>query len=124
MPLWRSASAKAKLLQGIPLFEGLSPRQLGQIARLAEEVEVAANKRLTVAGETGRELFVILEGSALVKTPQGRTEHLGAGQFFREMSLIDGGPRSATGGGSPPLHLLGTGHPESWAFLAGAPVTS
>jgi CRP-like cAMP-binding protein len=122
MPLWRSASAKVKLLQGIALFEGLSPRQLGQIARLAEEVEVAANKRLTVAGETGRELFVILEGTALVKTPQGRTENLGAGQFFGEMSLIDGGPRSATVEASTPMHLLVIGDREFWALLADAPL--
>src|SRR3989442_14078407 len=118
MPLWRSASAKAKLLQGIPLFEGLSPRQLGQIARLAEEVEVAANKRLTVAGETGRELFVILEGSALVKTPQGRTEHLGAGQVFGGMSLIDGGPPSGTLEGFTARHLPRTRPPLVLALLA------
>lgn len=122
MPVWRSASGKVKLLQGIPLFEGLSPRQLGQIARLAEEVEVPANKRLTVAGEAGRELFVILDGTALMKTPQGRTEQLGAGQFFGEMSLVDGGPRSATVEATTPMHLLVVGQREFWALLADAPL--
>ncbi len=111
-----------KLLQGVPLFAGLSPRQLGQIARLADEVEVAAKKRLTAAGETGRELFVIIEGNAVVRTPGGRTVTLGPGQFFGEMSLVDGGPRSATVDASTPMRLLVVGHREFWALLADAPL--
>jgi CRP-like cAMP-binding protein len=111
-----------KVLQGVTLFQGLTPPQLGQIARLAEDVEVAANKRLTVAGETGRELFVIVEGSAVVTTPQGRTVTLGPGQFFGEMSLIDGGPRSATVQASTPMRLLVVGHREFWALLSETPL--
>jgi CRP-like cAMP-binding protein len=121
VPLWRAASTKVKLLQGIPLFEGLSPRQLGQIARLADEVEVAAKKRLTAAGESGREMFVIVEGNAVVRTAQGRTVTLGPGQFFGEMSLLDGGPRSATVDASTPMRLLVVGHREFWALLADVP---
>src|SRR5574341_1123099 len=70
MPLWRSASTKVRLLQRVAFFEGLSPRQLGQVARLADEVEVPAGKHLATAGDTGRELFVIVEGRAVAKTPR------------------------------------------------------
>lgn len=121
VPLWRAASSKVRLLQRVALFEGLSPRHLGQIARLADEVEVAARKRLAAAGETGRELFVIVEGNAVVRTPRGRTVKLGPGQFFGEMSLIDGGPRSATVEASTPMHLLVISQREFWELLAEAP---
>jgi CRP-like cAMP-binding protein len=124
VPLWPSTSTKIKLLERVPLFEGLSPQQLGQIAHLADEVEVAAKKRLTSEGETGRELFVIIEGTAVVRTPKGRTVTLGPGQFFGEMSLIDGGPRSATVEATTPMRLLVVGHREFWELLAKAPLIS
>lgn len=122
MPLWRSASTKARLLQRVAFFEGLSPRQLGRVARLADEVEVAAGKRLATAGDTGRELFVIVEGRAVAKTPRGRTVHLGPGQFFGEIGLIDGGPRSATVEATTPMRLLVIGQREFWGLLADVPL--
>jgi len=121
MPLWRSASTKVRLLQRVAFFEGLSPRQLRQVARLADEVEVAAGKRLATAGDAGRELFVIVEGRAVAKTPRGRTVHLGPGQFFGEIGLIDGGPRSATVEASTPMRLLVIGQREFWGLLAAVP---
>ncbi len=96
MALWSSKSGKVALLKKVPLFQGLSDRQLQQVAQLAEEVDVQAGKRLAEAGQIGHELFVIANGEATVKTRDGRTSRLRAGEFFGEMSLIDGGPRSAT----------------------------
>ena len=122
MPLWPSRSEKVKLLQRVALFEGLSPRQLAQVTRLVDEVNVAAGKRLAMAGQTGRELFVIVEGRALARTPRGRTVQLGPGQFFGEMSLLDGGPRSATVEASTPMRLLVIGYREFWQLLAESPL--
>jgi len=122
VPLWPSRSEKVKLLQRVALFEGLSSRQLAQVARLVDEVNVAAGKRLAMAGQTGRELFVIVEGRALARTPRGRTVQLGPGQFFGEMSLLDGGPRSATVEASTPMRLLVIGYREFWQLLAESPL--
>ena len=122
MPLWPSRSEKVKLLQRVALFEGLSSRQLAQVARLVDEVNVAAGKRLAMAGQTGRELFVIVEGRALARTPRGRTVQLGPGQFFGEMSLLDGGPRSATVEASTPMRLLVIGYREFWQLLDESPL--
>jgi len=124
VPLWPSSSTKVKLFERVPLFEGLSGQQLGQIAHLADEVEVPAKKRLTSEGETGRELFVIIEGNAVVRTSKGRTVTLGPGEFFGEMSLIDGGPRSATVEATTPMRLLVVGHREFWELLSKAPLIS
>jgi len=109
----RRTSGKTGLLKNVQLFQGLSERQLQQIARLADEMDVPTGKVLARAGETGHEMFVIVEGQASVTTSQSRTLQLGAGDFFGEMSLLDGGPRSATVEAATPMRLLVIGQRES-----------
>jgi len=106
------------VLQGVPLFEGLTQNQLRQIAKLADETEVPAGKRLATAGEFGHEFFVIIEGEATVKIPGGRKLGLKRGDWFGEMSLLDGGPRSASVEAATRLRLLVIGHREFWQFLS------
>lgn len=118
---WQSRSSKVDVLKKVPLFDGLSRRQLEQIATLADEVNAPAGKRLARSGESGHELFIILEGRATVKTPRGRTVRMGPGDFFGEMSLLDGGPRSADVDADSAMHLLVIGHREFWALLTTAP---
>lgn len=120
MALW-GTSGKAALLKKVSLFDGLSDRQIQQIARLADEVEVPAGKTLARAGDTGREMFVIVDGQAVVRTPKGRTARLGRADFFGEMSLLDGGPRSATVEAATPMRLLVVGQREFYELLAEAP---
>jgi CRP-like cAMP-binding protein len=114
-------SSKAALLQKVPLFRGLSRRQLERIGRLADELEVSAGKRLATVGETGHELYVIVEGYATVKAGRGRTARLGPGRFFGEMSLIDGGPRSASVEAATDMRLLVVGRREFSGLLSAAP---
>ncbi len=122
--LWGSKSNKVAHFKKVPLFEGLTTRQVEQISRLADEIEVREGKRLAAAGETGRELFIIVEGRATVETPRGRTVHLGRGDFFGEMSLIDGAVRSATVTADGPMKLLVIGQREFWELLNAAPSIS
>jgi CRP-like cAMP-binding protein len=114
-------SSKVALLQQVPLFQALSRKQLEQIGRLADELEVSTGKRLAIAGETGHELYVIIEGYATVKAARGRTARLGPGKFFGEMSLIDGGPRSASVEAATDMRLLVIGRREFSALLNAAP---
>lgn len=120
----RSRSTKVDLLRKVPLFKGLSQRQLEQVARLVDEYEAPAGKRLATAGETGHELFIIVRGQARVSVPRGRTGRLGPGEFFGEMSLVDGGPRSASVEAETPMQLLVVGRREFWALLDEAPSLS
>lgn len=108
------------MLRNVPLFRGLAQRQLDQIARLADEVEVPAGRRLATAGEVGRELYVIVDGYATVTTGR-RAVRLGPGEFFGEMSVLDGGPRSAHVDAATPMKLLVVGHREFWQLLHDAP---
>jgi len=114
-------SSKVQMLEQVPLFSGLSRKQLQQVARVVDEVDVPAGKRLATAGESGDELFVIVEGTATVRTPRGRAVRLGPGEFFGEMSLVDGGPRSADVEAGTAMRLLVVDRRAFWGLLAAAP---
>ena len=114
-------SSKTELLQKVTLFRDLSRRQLDLVARLADEVDVEAGRRLATAGESGHELFVVIEGYAAVTAGRGRRARLGPGEFFGEMSLVDGGPRSASVEAATDMRLLIVGRREFWQLLHEAP---
>jgi CRP-like cAMP-binding protein len=96
----RNRSATIGLLQDVPLFAGLSRRHLRRIASLANEVRCRDGRVIVEAGTPGSAFYAIANGRAKVyrsKIPSGRPiARLGPGDFFGEMALIDGGPRSAT----------------------------
>jgi len=121
MAFWGAKSNKVVLLRKVAFLNGLSAQQLNQVARLADEVEVEAGRKLVRAGDTGRELFIIVDGEAVVRPPRGRVIKLGRGDFFGEMSLIDGAPRSATVEAATEMRLLVVGQREFWQLLATAP---
>jgi CRP/FNR family transcriptional regulator, cyclic AMP receptor protein len=82
-------------LAEVPLFEGLSKRQLRRIAKLARIRRFADGAPMVRAGDAGRTFYVLLDGSAKVNRSGRRSQRLGAGAFFGEMALIDDSPRSA-----------------------------
>ena len=84
------------VLRGIPLFAALSKRHVKRIANLARPRRFAANSAIVRKGERGETFFVILDGEATLNLPTGRKLALGAGDFFGELALLDGGPRTAT----------------------------
>jgi CRP-like cAMP-binding protein len=93
-------------LKGVPLFESCSLRQLRRVARIARVLTVPADTVLTRAGEPGDEFFLILDGAARVDVSAEKHVSLPPGAFFGEMSLLDGGPRSATVVADTPVRLL------------------
>jgi CRP-like cAMP-binding protein len=108
-------------LRQLPLFKDLSHRELDLVARLADEIEIPAGRRLTTAGNRGQEFIVIAEGTAVASFASGRRAHFGAGDFLGEMSLIDGGPQSATVESDSPVRLFVFGQREFYGMLYGAP---
>ena len=91
-----SQDAKIDRLQEIPLFEGCTRSQLRAVARIADVLEVPADKVLTQSGDPGEAFFLILDGRVRVEVSPRKRVRLGPGEFFGEMSLLDGGPRTAT----------------------------
>jgi CRP/FNR family transcriptional regulator, cyclic AMP receptor protein len=101
--------AKPKLdvtLAGVPLFEGLSKRQLKKIAALAEAANFMEGASVVKEGQPGESFFVALSGQAKVSV-KGRTVHrILPGDHFGEISLLDGGERTATVTSETPMTLL------------------
>ena len=102
------------LLSGVPLFEGLSKRELESIWSVAKEVQFDEGYDVVAEGATGVGFHLLLEGEAHVLIGGRKRATLRAGDYFGEMSLIDGGPRSATVKTSTPVRTLAL---TSWAFL-------
>jgi CRP-like cAMP-binding protein len=83
------------VLAEVPLFQGLSRRHLRRVAALARTRRYAARAQIVRAGDPGNAFYVVLDGTARVVPPNGRAIILRRGDFFGEMSLLDGAPRSA-----------------------------
>lgn len=91
-----AANKTVERLTRVPMFSGCSKKELTTIAKVVRPVDHPAGAVIAREGEPGAGLFVIDEGEADV-TIGGRTvNHLVAGDFFGEMALLDGGPRTAT----------------------------
>src|SRR6266852_6231709 len=97
---------KIERLKDVRIFEECSQRQLRCIARIARVVDAPAGTMLTRADEPGDEFFLILDGTASVDVATETRGPLRPGAVFGEMSLLDGGPRSATIVAETPVRLL------------------
>jgi CRP/FNR family cyclic AMP-dependent transcriptional regulator len=93
------------VLRALPLFANLSARHLRQVARLAEFTEFAPGDFIVQVGEPGQAFFLILSGRAKV-LGRRTNRNLETGDFFGEMSLIDGEPRSATVMATTEVHTM------------------
>lgn len=84
------------VLKELPLFAGLSKRHLRRLAAMAEEARFDPQSRIVREGYSGQAFYVILDGTVSVIRSGKGAIRLGAGDFFGEMSLLDGKERSAT----------------------------
>jgi CRP/FNR family transcriptional regulator, cyclic AMP receptor protein len=84
------------VLRDIPLFAPLSKRHVKRIANLARPRRFATGSAIVRKGQRGETFYVVLDGEASVSLPKGRSAKIGAGDFFGELALLDGGPRTAT----------------------------
>jgi CRP/FNR family transcriptional regulator, cyclic AMP receptor protein len=97
---------KVELIKHVPLFSGLSKRELHEIASLADEIDLREGKVLTQQGKSAREFFVLLEGNADVSKDGRRINQLGDGDFFGEIALVSRSPRTATVTATTPVRAL------------------
>jgi CRP-like cAMP-binding protein len=101
-----SNDAKLATLKRSPLFEGLSQKQLAHIARLSDDLDVAAGTVLCKEGSRGREFFVVVNGEAEVTKGGRHVATVGAGDFFGEIALLERVNRTATVTAVTPLRFF------------------
>jgi len=86
---------RTELLAACPLFGGVTGEDLAAIAERALEVDFPADHVIARQGEIGTGFFVVVDGSVRVVRDGQELARLGPGDFFGEMSVIDGLPRVA-----------------------------
>jgi len=83
-------------LAKIPLFKECTKKELQAVSRLVTPIQVKAGKVLTKEGDAGREFMIIASGTATVRRKGRKLASLGPGDFFGELALLAGVPRTAT----------------------------
>ena len=101
-----SQDTKVEALRRATLFEGLSRKQLVQVARVSEDLEVPAGKVLCKEGEIGQEFFVIIDGEVEVTKNGKRLAARAGGEFFGEIALLEETQRMATVTAQTPLRFF------------------
>jgi CRP-like cAMP-binding protein len=108
---------KLDLLQRIPIFSGFDRRRMERLGMLADEVFVPAGKVLMRQGDSGSDMMVVVRGSVAVERDGNRLNTLGSGDFFGEIALVDGGPRTATVTTEEPTTLLVITHRDFHSMM-------
>jgi CRP/FNR family cyclic AMP-dependent transcriptional regulator len=101
-----SQDTKVQALKRAPLFEDLSRKELSQLARVSEDVEVDAGTVLCKEGDVGHEFFVIVDGKVKIARKGRRVSTRSGGDFVGEIALIEDVPRTATVTAETPVRLF------------------
>ena len=84
------------MLGTVDLFEGLSNKELAVVRDEARDAVVAAGDVIVREGESDRRFYLILHGDAEISIKGNPIRRLGGGDYFGEVSVLDGGERTAT----------------------------
>jgi small-conductance mechanosensitive channel len=102
-------SRNVSLLRGVPIFAPLPEPLLDTLAAAALDQVFLEGEKVTQQGEVGDRMFIIVSGRARVSVDVQGTQEIGdlvPGDFFGEMSLLTGAPRSATVQASSTLRVV------------------
>ena len=83
-------------LQNVPLFSAMTTNELIQLAYMTHETTYIAGSTIISEGEPGDHMFIIVDGDIGIHRAGTQLQKLGPKDFFGEMSIIDGEPRSAS----------------------------
>jgi CRP/FNR family transcriptional regulator, cyclic AMP receptor protein len=111
-------------LAAVPLFEGLSKKQLRRISSLMTRLDRPAGKVLTREGEQGSEFFIVLEGEVEVRQGDRVVATRGPGEYVGEIALLDRRPRTATVVATTPVSVEVLSRREFRSLLVQAPELS
>jgi CRP-like cAMP-binding protein len=87
---------KVRLISRVPLFKACSQAELARIATITTQVDLPKGEVLFREGAPGDDFFVLVKGSAEVRTGKRHVGTLKAGDFAGEIALLSDAPRTAT----------------------------
>ena len=99
-------NTKIEALGRVPLFSGFSKRELGELAKIADDLEIPAGRTIGTEGTRGREFFAIVEGEVELTKKGKRVKTLVPGDFCGEFALIVGSPRLTTATAKTPVRVF------------------
>ena len=108
---------KLELLRKSPFLEGLSRKDLEEVGRLADEVDLPAGRTLMREGDLGREFYVIISGSVDIERGGKHIRTMGPGEFFGDISLVTERRRTATVTVKEDATFLVLGHREFHSLM-------
>jgi len=100
------SDAKMQLLRDVPLFAECSKDELRKLAGIADELDIREGTVLTREGKTGREFFVLVDGTVRVTKNNRKLADLGPGDWLGEIALLSKAPRTATATTTSPVVAL------------------
>ncbi|WP_428264720.1 Stp1/IreP family PP2C-type Ser/Thr phosphatase [Haliangium sp.] len=115
---------KIETLQALPLFASIDYGELVKMLEIIELKAVEQGEIILREGDTGESMYIILDGAADVYKREQPINHLGPGDFFGELSLIDEVPRSATVVAGTRMTLLVLDRQPMFALLERIPRTA
>ncbi len=103
---------KVDALSRVPLFAKSARKELEFLATRTDEVRVEAGRTLIRQGSPSGSFYLILEGEAEVESDGKTRPPLRTGSFFGEISMLDGGPATATVVTRTPVRLMVMSHAQ------------
>lgn len=110
-----------RMLEKVPIFSGLTERQLRRLARDSLERTYPEGTAVVNQGEKGIGFYLLLDGRVEVRRKNRRLATLGPGHFFGEMALFDDEIRSADVVATETTRCLVLSRWEFWGFAMGQP---
>jgi CRP/FNR family cyclic AMP-dependent transcriptional regulator len=83
-------------LASVPLFAHCNSRQLDEVGKAVDEINMHPGEVLVRQGEVGREMFIIVEGTAEVERDGKPVAELGPNDFVGELAVLRHSTRNAT----------------------------
>ena len=84
------------MLRPVSIFRGLQKNTLFEVARKATEVQYEPGDVVVHQGDPGDALYIVVDGQLEIRRNEEAVAELTPGDYFGELSIIDGEPRSAT----------------------------
>jgi CRP-like cAMP-binding protein len=113
--------AALDMLQRVPIFATVEPRELEHLARFTSEIDVPAGVALTHEGRYESYVFVVVSGSVGIERDGRTVDTIGPGNFFGEIAAVDGGPRTATVRTLEDSRVLTVSHEHFYQALEASP---